>query len=198
MLNGVPEALEAACARWRTLYRSAHAQARRQAAIQRDQSRDPRDKDTARREHGQAIAQLRLLVEVGSNNQQSDFYSYRYFTSEGFLPGYNFPRLPLSAYLPGRRRQRHEEESLSRPRFLAITEFGPRSVIYHEGHRYVTNQVILPVETDEAAILRRVAVCGECGYVHDLGDRSTPDLCEGCGARSPRLHENFFRMQNVS
>ena len=34
---------------------------------------------------------------------QSDFYSYRYMASEGFLPGYNFPRLPLSAYIPGRR-----------------------------------------------------------------------------------------------
>ena len=36
---------------------------------------------------------------------QSDFYSYRYFASEGFLPGYSFPRLPLSAFIPGRRGQ---------------------------------------------------------------------------------------------
>ena len=198
VLNDVPEAFERACARWRTLYRAAHAQAKRQAAIQRDQSRDPRDKDQARRMHGEAIAQLRLLVEVSSGNQQSDFYSYRYFASEGFLPGYNFPRLPLSAYLPGRRKQRHEEDYLSRPRFLAITEFGPRSVIYHEGHRYVINRVILPVEADEASIIRRAAVCGECGYVHDLGDQTAPDRCEGCDARSPRVFDNFFRMQNVA
>ena len=32
---------------------------------------------------------------------QSDFYSYRYLASEGFLPGYSFPRLPLAAYIPG-------------------------------------------------------------------------------------------------
>ncbi|MCB9664676.1 MAG: DEAD/DEAH box helicase [Alphaproteobacteria bacterium] len=198
VLNDVPNAFERACSRWRTLYRAAHAQAKRQAAIQRDQSRAPLDKDQARRMHGEAIAQLRLLVEVGSSNQQSDFYSYRYFASEGFLPGYNFPRLPLSAYLPGRRKQRHEEDYLSRPRFLAITEFGPRSVIYHEGHRYVINKVILPVEADEASIVRRAAVCGECGYVHDLGDATAPDRCEGCDARSPRLFDNFFRMQNVA
>ncbi|MFH1465603.1 MAG: DEAD/DEAH box helicase [Pseudomonadota bacterium] len=198
VLNDLPAAFERACARWRTLYRAAHAQAKRQAADLRDQSRDPRDKDQAKRLHAEAIAQLRLLVEVGSSNQQSDFYSYRYFASEGFLPGYNFPRLPLSAYLPGRRRQRQDEDYLSRPRFLAITEFGPRSVIYHEGHRYVINKVILPVEAGEGSVVRRAAVCDACGYVHDLGDASAPDRCQGCDARSPRLFENFFRMQNVA
>lgn len=29
---------------------------------------------------------------------QTDFYSYCYFASEGFLPGYSFPRLPLAAF----------------------------------------------------------------------------------------------------
>ncbi|MEK8170890.1 hypothetical protein NKH77_19030 [Streptomyces sp. M19] len=29
----------------------------------------------------------------------SDFFPYRYFASEGFLPGYSFPRLPLAAYI---------------------------------------------------------------------------------------------------
>ena len=43
------------------------------------------------------------LCGSGASLYQSDFYSYRYFASEGFLPGYNFPRLPLSAFIPGRR-----------------------------------------------------------------------------------------------
>ncbi len=85
----------------------------------------------------------RVTTDV-KNVSQSDFYSYRYFASEGFLPGYSFPRLPLSAFIPARRRSRGEDEFLSRPRFLAISEFGPRSLIYHEGSRYIVNKVILP------------------------------------------------------
>src|SRR3546814_3173360 len=70
----------------------------------------------------------------------------RYFASEGFLPGYSFPRLPLSAFIPARRsgRRGSDGEFLSRPRFLAISEFGPRSLVYHEGDRYEINRVILP------------------------------------------------------
>ena len=45
--------------------------------------------------------QLVLLRNEDSANGHSDFYSYRYFASEGFLPGYSFPRLPLAAYIPG-------------------------------------------------------------------------------------------------
>ena len=62
------------------------------------------------REHGasgcarEAEAQLELLRGgERASALQSDFYSYRYFASEGFLPGYSFPRLPLSAFIPARR-----------------------------------------------------------------------------------------------
>ena len=68
---------------------------------------------------------------------------YRYFATEGFLPGYNFPRLPISAYVPGRRRIKGRDEFISRPRFLAISEFGPRTLIYHEGARYRVYKVNL-------------------------------------------------------
>jgi hypothetical protein len=32
----------------------------------------------------------------------SDFETYRYLAEQGFLPGYNFPRLPLMAFIPAR------------------------------------------------------------------------------------------------
>ena len=75
--------------------------------------------------------------------------SYRYFASEGFLPGYNFPRLPLSAYIRARGAASPATSSSRAPRFLAITESGPRSIIYHEGSRYQINRVILPVADGE-------------------------------------------------
>ena len=141
-LQRVDADFDETCERWRSLYRSASDQRDRQNRIIGDASRSQKEKETAKRLRRQAEAQVELLLETDSLFQ-SDFYSYRYFASEGFLPGYNFPRLPLSAYLPGRARRKGRDEFLSRPRFLAISEFGPRSIIYHEGSRYLINQVIL-------------------------------------------------------
>src|SRR5207302_9826984 len=122
-----------------------------------------------------------------SGLMQSDFYTYRYFASEGFLPGYSFPRLPLSAYIPGRggkKTARHDDEFISRPRFLAVSEFGPRSFVYHEGSRYIINRVILPIGQDDEsdAPLRTIAAkqCPACGYMHPLEGGATVDECRFC------------------
>ncbi|MCP3962312.1 MAG: DEAD/DEAH box helicase [bacterium] len=199
VIDTIPTSLESALERWRGLYRAALRQSERQSRIVRDASREPRDRDRARRLRDEAEAQLRILLEVGLS-QHSDFYSYRYLASEGFLPGYNFPRLPLSAYIPGRRRRREDDEFLSRPRFLAISEFGPRSFLYYEGSRYVINKVILPVEGlgDSPELTRRAVLCHDCGYLHPLADEPSPDLCESCREPLPPAIENFFRMQNVA
>ncbi len=197
ILRELPQSFERACERWRTLYRAALAQMDRQSRIISDASREARDRDTARRLRSEAEAQRDLLIDE-SDNQQSDFYSYRYFASEGFLPGYNFPRLPLSAFLPGRRRQRGRDDFLSRPRFLAISEFGPRSLIYHEGSRYVVNKVILPVDGEDSTFKRRAKICTSCGYLHPLRDEPGPDLCESCGETLADEWSNLFRMQNVA
>ncbi|HKQ20296.1 MAG TPA: Zn-binding domain-containing protein [Candidatus Eisenbacteria bacterium] len=147
-------------------------------------------------------AQLELLGEaVGS--VQSDFYSYRYFGSEGFLPGYSFPRLPLSAYIPGRRsRSRKGDEFVSRPRFLAISEFGPRAIVYHEGVRYRINRVILPIEhagETDGVVTRAAKQCDHCGYLQPMvGDDSGPDLCQRCERELGQALRPLFRMENVS
>jgi hypothetical protein len=49
----------------------------------------------------QANEQIALL-ERGTATGGSDFSTYRYLATEGFLPGYNFPRLPLYASRPTR------------------------------------------------------------------------------------------------
>ena len=140
----------------------------------------------------EAEAQLRLLTEV-EKIAQSDFFSYRYFASEGFLPGYNFPRLPLSAFIPGRK-AKQEDEFVSRPRFLAISEFGPRAFVYHEGSRYVINRVMLPVGADESMTVT-AKLCPHCSYFH-RGDSN--DLCESCGGDVRRSMTKLLRLQNVS
>ncbi|HXF62083.1 MAG TPA: helicase-related protein, partial [Caldilineaceae bacterium] len=199
-LDHIVETFDRACERWRSLYRSALRQREVQNRIIGDASRRSEDKALARRLRDEAESQLELLTE-NQNLLQSDFYSYRYFASEGFLPGYNFPRLPLSAYIQGRSPRRGQDEYLNRPRFLAIAEFGPRSIIYHEGSRYIVNRVILPVdETTEGGVPTGEAkLCPRCGYLHPIiAGESNPDRCEQCHAFLDTALQPLMRMQNVA
>jgi hypothetical protein len=85
--------------RWRQLYEGARAQlleANRKSEMNGLSAKERKD---AKVEQAQANEQLALL-EKGRATGGSDFYTYRYLATEGFLPGYNFPRLPLYAYVP--------------------------------------------------------------------------------------------------
>ena len=166
VFSQVARNFDQACERWRNLYRAALSQRETQNRIIGDASRTPEDRAKARRLRQEAESQLELLTQ-GENLVQADFYSYRYFASEGFLPGYSFPRLPLSAFIPGRQRQKGRDEFLSRSRFLAISEFGPQSIVYHEGSKYKINKVILPVVSDDL-LTGRAKLCPQCGYLHPI------------------------------
>jgi len=192
------QSFDRACERWRNLYKAACAQRDLQHSIIGDASRSPQDKNKAKRMRAEAESQLDLLTH-GKDIIQSDFYSYRYFASEGFLPGYSFPRLPLSAFIPGRMRKKGKDEFLSRPRFVAISEFGPRSFIYHEGSRYIINKVILPISEGERDFTTSQAKqCEECGYIHPITQGNGPDLCESCKKPLTFPFRQLFRLQNVS
>jgi ATP-dependent helicase YprA (DUF1998 family) len=200
-LREAPKAFDRACDRWRELYTAALDARDTQTKVANDFSKTKKERDLAERLRREARAQLELLR--GDDQQgrlQSDFYSYRYFASEGFLPGYSFPRLPLSAFIPGRRGRKGQDEYVQRPRFLAISEFGPRSIVYHEGARYVINRVFLPAERDEENRLPTSVVkqCSSCGYLHPV-DPNEPglDMCESCGAPLDPPLTRLFRLQNV-
>jgi superfamily II DNA/RNA helicase/very-short-patch-repair endonuclease len=202
VLDGALLAFDQASQRWRGLYRAALQTREAQNRIIGDASRSSEDRARAKRLRAEAETQLELLrADVYRDRPfQSDFYSYRYFASEGFLPGYSFPRLPISAYVPGRRGAAGKDEFLSRPRFLAISEFGPRSIIYHEGSRYLINRVLLPADRiDESGLVTYAAKqCSRCGYIHPLMGGPGPDLCERCGAPLGGTLDRLFRLQNVS
>jgi len=116
--------------------------------------------------------------------------------SQGFLPGYNFPRLPLMAWIPARGGQavngKDDEGSMvSRPRFLALSEFGPRSLIYHQGRMYRVVRAKLNVgNTDHISGNSQLAtiaslVCSQCGYGHlgePGGEQPLVNRCENCDA----------------
>ena len=201
-IRQIPIEFEQACKRWRSLYRAAKSQQKAQQKIIDNHARSKDDHDQAKRLRQEAESQIELLTEA-ENIIQSDFYSYRYFASEGFLPGYSFPRLPLSAYIPGRRIKGSSDEFLSRPRFLAISEFGPRAIIYHEGSRYIINKVNIPVnDSDDPSasglVTQRAKQCPGCGYYHPITAGDGLDLCERCGAPLTETLFSLFRLQNVS
>jgi hypothetical protein len=191
---------DAACERWRDLYRAARKQEDIQRKIELDHTKSKAERNRAKRLRQEAVSQINLLTE-SSNVVQSDFYSYRYFASEGFLPGYNFPRLPISAYIPARRVKTGQDEFLSRPRFLAISEFGPRAFLYHEGSRYQINRAIMPVSISaegEDLLTRRAKICPVCGYLHPIQHGDGIDRCEQCDAMLVETLASLFRLQNVA
>ncbi|MGH3906992.1 MAG: helicase-related protein, partial [Pseudonocardiaceae bacterium] len=133
VVEDAPREFDRAFHRWRELYRAAWQEQAEQNRIILDHSGNQKTRDIATRRRREAENQLRLLRNEDTEDLQTDFYSYRYLASEGFLPGYSFPRLPLRAYVPGRRGVPRDAEFIHRPRFIAISEFGPGALIYHEG-----------------------------------------------------------------
>ena len=205
VLARVELGFDAACDRWRGLYRAAVRQRALHHAIIGDHSRPEHERNHSRRLRAQAESQIRLLTEA-EGVYEGDFYSYRYFATEGFLPGYNFPRLPISAYVPARRGRTGRDEYISRPRFLAISEFGPRALIYHEGARYRVYKVNLDFGSDAIEDTHHLATetmkrCSHCGYAHlEAGGANLAEMCDGCGSAldtSSRI-DGLVQLQNVS
>ena len=172
-LKNLPETLDRAMDRWRTLYREARATLNK-ATVVLDSGLFATTSDEhkrAKREIFQSQRQIDLLRnEFQKGGEQSEFYVFRYLAAEGFLPGYNFTRLPIRAFLT----DGHEKgEFISRPRLIALREFGPRNVIYYNGQKYVVSQAVIPSVEDN---LRSARVCNASGYWLDQG-QETIETC---------------------
>ncbi len=195
---------DAALQRWRDLYRATQHAIELNFKIENNPAASERERREAQQRHNEARKQRDLLL-AGDSAFSSDFYTYRYLASQGFLPGYNFPRLPLLAYLPARRGQVGRESFLSRPRFLALGEFGPYSLIYHEGSQYRVTKALLTINSPDqvyegARLPTEVArLCPSCGYGHFRTQRDA-DRCVSCGASLADAQEvkSLYRIENVS
>ncbi len=179
VLAEAPGRFDRAFDRWRALYGSAAKQLQEANARSEQTGLSGEERRRVKLAQAQANEQLGIL-EQGRATNGSDFYTYRYLATEGFLPGYNFPRLPLYAFVPGRGSDR-QGAFLQRARFLAISEFGPRSLIYHEGRAYRVHRVKLSsdaLQSDGRTLAtREVHVCPGCGGVH----AQEVERCHACG-----------------
>jgi ATP-dependent helicase YprA (DUF1998 family)/tRNA A-37 threonylcarbamoyl transferase component Bud32 len=188
-----PERFDHAFDRWRDLFKAALIDREEQHRRIRDTSLTDRDRSQAQRRRREAETQLNLLENNSQDSKSllSDFNPYRYLASEGFLPGYSFPRLPLAAYIPVTGRRFAEDgDFLQRPRFVAIREFGPGALIYHEGSRYQVTRIQLPPESSGELSTSKAYRCDHCGYHH--AEELKKDQCDMCGGR---LHASYGLLQ---
>lgn len=157
--------------RWRILYRSAMNQLEEAQRIIRDGVLGNSNEAYRRadRKQYQARKQLELLANSGKSNSLSEFYPYRYLASEGFLPGYNFTRLPLRTFIPSG----DSGAYVSRPRFLALREFGPGNLIYHKGAKYKIEELVCQ---DIESSLKEAKIVNSSGYYLE-GDEFNWEMC---------------------
>ncbi len=172
VIESTSDEFDRAFDRWRELYRAAIRQ-RDQARLDEDSARTKEEQQRAVARQAEARRQLDLLLQRDVSNEESEFYPYRYLASEGFLPGYNFPALPVRTWVP-----RKEGEYISRPRYLAIREFAPNNIVYHEGAKWeVVRFQFPPGGLDERT--SRKKLCYTCGAFCD----PDLDLCPVCDTR---------------
>jgi len=173
ILRDAHRRFDAAFDRWRELYRAAQQQFQ-EASQELFRARSKDEQAQAERRQQEARRQMNLLLQVDTSREESDFYPYRYLASEGFLPGYNFPALPIRAWIP----RGKNGEYIPRPRFLSIREFAPGAFIYHEGKQW---EVVAFSAPPGGLQSRRVAykLCQRCGAFNP----AEHDICTTCGQR---------------
>jgi superfamily II DNA/RNA helicase len=195
VIEDARNAFDRKCDRWRELYRDAVTQ-RILAQQLIDRAATGNVSTEERRNAEQSLKesqrQVDLLVGHSTRNRSQnefEFYPYRYFAAEGFLPGFNFPRLPVRAFVP----TAEQGEFLSRPRSVALREFAPGNLLYHEGSKFRIYKTRVPAGGIE---YQRVGVCFSCGYAHP--DESwRRETCENCEEKLVDLNGDRAKMTQI-
>ena len=122
---------------------------------------DSPEKKDAKRQEAISRKQIALLMNDSKStfSNESEFYVFRYLAAEGFLPGYNFTRLPVRAFLGYA--YKDDGEYISRPRSLALREFGPGNIVYHNGSKYRITKMAVP---DAENMQRKIKISKDTGF----------------------------------
>lgn len=144
VLNAYQSDFDKALNRWRALYIEAQHQiieANRiiENRVYGENSQERKDAHL-KQQRAENMRDRLLGKNQGKNREENEFYPYRYFASEGFLPGYNFTKLPQRALL---QYKGDKIEFLSRPKRLALSEFGPQNIIYNNGGKFRITRMML-------------------------------------------------------
>lgn len=197
-IKTVPGKLEDALLRWRKMY----LDARRQMEEAHKIKMNPVNKDNelianANKSYWLAEKRLNLLTNTTEDKQNttlSEFYTFRYLASEGFLPGYNFTRLPIRLFLGGKDRN----EVISRARFIGLREFGPNNFIYHNGGKFEVTRI---TPLDVSFNLNEIKISKTTGYafLNEEGKGKNQDPITGTSfnANNMELHNNLLELDEA-
>ena len=172
-MEEIPNAFNQALQRWRDLYTEAdNAQATATAQLRGAHltKSSPEYKSATSTLH-QSQRKLDLLRNKAGFRDFSEFYPFRYLAAEGFLPGYNFTRLPIRMYLDD---GKGEGAYISRPRMLALAEFGPHNILYQNGAKWRVSQMNLPPSEGELQ-MHRLFIDKSTGY-YSIGKDALRDV----------------------
>ena len=195
-LSRLSLSLDDAMKRWRNMYQSARIQlSRATQPIESGRLKvGSEEYRRYKRQQDQANRQLNLLRnDQGGSAELNEFYPYRYLASEGFLPGYNFTRLPVRIFVPS---GSTSGEYISRPRSVALREFGPLNVIYHNGIKYRVSQLVVQ---DAESSLTQAKVSTKAGYIL-LNEQRDLELCpfSGLNLSDNENSEHLFDLLEIT
>jgi hypothetical protein len=175
--------------RWRALFIAAQESIAKSTRILQDPTFAPgspeRHEAEALKRAGLRQRDLLLNEEESEFGGNSEFYVFRYLASEGFLPGYNFTRLPVRVFVGNRFKK--EGEFISRPRNVALYEFGPQNIIYHNGSKFQVNRMMI---TDMETGRHGIKVSRATGYAYLDEDMDGANV-------DPITHQPLEGEQNV-
>jgi len=177
-LQQLGEHLDQSLNRWRTLHSSAMTTLRK--ATGRIESGMIAASSPEYKRLVNSMRQAQRQKDLLENNlgakgsDLSEFYPFRYLASEGFLPGYNFTRLPLRIFVPI---GETTGDFISRPRAIALSEYGPLNILYHKGRKYRVEQLIVQ---DAEQALSEAKVSTRAGYFLAGGQRDL-EICPFSG-----------------
>lgn len=198
-IRTVPDKLENALLRWRKMYLDAIRQMNEAHETHISPIiKDPETKKRANISYMRAKDRKSLLEnqsDKSKNSTLSEFYTFRYLASEGFLPGYNFTRLPIRVFLGGKDRN----EAISRSRFIGLKEFGPNNLIYHNGGKYKVNRI---TPNDVSLDLQEIKISKETNYaflgkVEGKGKNQDPITGVQFTASNIELHQNLLELEEA-
>ena len=196
-IKTVPDKLERSLHRWKKMYLDALRQMNEAHEIKISPIiKDADTKKIANRSYFLAEERLSLLKnDKNKNSTLSEFYTFRYLASEGFLPGYNFTRLPIRVFLGGK----DKNEAISRPRLIALKEFGPNNFIYHNGGKFKVNRI---TPNDVSLDLQEIKISKETNYAFlgkEEGKGKNQDPITGSQFTSSNmsLHQNLLELEEA-
>ncbi len=190
--------------RWRDLFTAAEQQRDAARRTMDDYAAPQQEKRAAKSRHAQAIDQLNLLQQ-GTSTPVERLLHLPLPRDRGLPAGLQLPAPAAHGLRPGDQRRPRRQTYLQRPRFLALSEFGPRSLVYHEGRAYRVVRALLVARPPGTAARADAHLPTQVGpHLHAL--RRRPLRRPGVACATPaasslgdaEIVNHVYRIENVA